>query len=77
VVLACLAQVFEEEGALDRLEAFVSAHGAAFYDLPPNKGTLELRRRERPIQPPDTVSAGRDTIRVFASATELYWTVSC
>jgi dihydroorotase len=77
VALACLAQVFEAADALDRLEAFASEHGAAFYDLPPNKGTIELRRRERPIQPPDTVCAGRDTIQVFASATELYWTVSC
>ena len=32
-----LAQVFEEEGALDRLEGFASLHGPAFYGLPPNE----------------------------------------
>ena len=31
-----LAHVFEEDGALDRLEGFTSPHGAAFYRLPPN-----------------------------------------
>ncbi len=34
--LSILAHVFEEEGALDRLEAFTSLNGAAFYRLPPN-----------------------------------------
>ena len=36
VAMPCVAQVFDEEGALDRLEAFVSLNGAAFYGLPPN-----------------------------------------
>ncbi|MFX0544536.1 dihydroorotase [Roseovarius sp. S1116L3] len=42
--LPILAHVFEEEGALDRLEAFTSLNGPAFYGLPPNEGTLTLRR---------------------------------
>ena len=32
------AQVFEAEGALDRLEGFASLNGPAFYGLPPNEG---------------------------------------
>jgi dihydroorotase len=44
VTLPVLAHVFEEEGALDRLEAFVSLHGAAFYGVPPNAGTVTLER---------------------------------
>jgi dihydroorotase len=42
--LECYAQVFDEEGALDRLEAFASENGARFYGLPFNEGTVTLER---------------------------------
>ncbi|MHB1359746.1 MAG: dihydroorotase [Rhodocyclaceae bacterium] len=38
------AEVFEAAGALDKLEAFASFHGADFYGLPRNRDTLSLRR---------------------------------
>ena len=40
------AQVFEEEGVLDRLEAFTSVNGPTFYGLPLNTGTVQLERNE-------------------------------
>lgn len=46
-------QVFEEEGALDRFEAFASEHGARFYGLPLNDGKLTLERFEHQI--PETI----------------------
>jgi dihydroorotase len=46
-------QVFEEEGALDRFEAFASEHGARFYGLPLNDGKLMLERFEHQI--PETI----------------------
>jgi dihydroorotase len=36
------AEAFEAAGALERLEAFASEHGAAFYRLPRNEGRLTL-----------------------------------
>ena len=36
------AQVFDEEGALDKLEGFASVHGAEFYGLALNEGTMTL-----------------------------------
>jgi dihydroorotase len=36
--------VFDEDGALDRFEGFASEHGARFYGLPLNEGTVTLRR---------------------------------
>ncbi|WP_375382371.1 dihydroorotase [uncultured Sphingomonas sp.] len=36
--------VFDEEGALDRFEGFASEHGARFYGLPLNDGTVMLVR---------------------------------
>ena len=42
--MAILAHVFEEEGALDKLEGFTSLNGPAFYRLPVNPGKLTLKR---------------------------------
>ena len=44
--LEAYAQVFDEEGALDRLEAFASQDGPRFYGLPANEGTVTLERGE-------------------------------
>ncbi len=42
--MALYATAFEAAGRLDRLEAFASLNGPAFYGLPPNTGTLTLER---------------------------------
>lgn len=42
--LEAYAQVFDEEGALDRFEGFASEHGPRFYGLPLNEGTVTLAR---------------------------------
>jgi dihydroorotase len=42
--LELYAEVFEELGVLDRLEAFASFNGADFYGLPRNGDTVTLRR---------------------------------
>jgi dihydroorotase len=38
------AQAFDQADALDKLEAFASIHGPAFYGLPRNTGTITLKR---------------------------------
>jgi dihydroorotase len=53
--LESYAQVFEEEGALDRLEAFASINGARFYGLPPNPQTVTLEKVETRV--PDAIGA--------------------
>jgi len=45
LALGLYAEVFDGEGALDRLEAFASLNGAAFYGLPPNADKITLRRK--------------------------------
>jgi dihydroorotase len=52
--LETYASVFEEEGALDRFEAFASEHGPRFYGLPLNEGEIALERVEVTI--PETMS---------------------
>ena len=47
--LESYATVFEDEGALDRLEGFASEHGARFYGLPLNDGQVTLERAEAAV----------------------------
>jgi dihydroorotase len=42
--LEAYLRVFEEEGAIDRFEGFAAEHGARFYGLPLNDGTVTLVR---------------------------------
>ena len=51
--LESYATVFEEEGALERLEDFASVFGAQFYGLPLSQGTVTLRRSETAV--PETI----------------------
>jgi dihydroorotase len=44
VAMATYARVFEEEGALDKLEAFASLNGPKHYRLPPNEETITLEK---------------------------------
>jgi len=44
--LESYATVFDDEGALDKFEAFASLNGPRFYGLPLNEGTITLERAE-------------------------------
>ncbi|MDY7546462.1 dihydroorotase [Glaciimonas sp. CA11.2] len=43
--LELYAQAFDQVGALDKLEAFASFNGPAFYNLPRNQGFVTLKRQ--------------------------------
>ena len=45
VAIESYTKVFEEEGALDKLEAFASLNGPGHYGLPPNTDTITLEKR--------------------------------
>ena len=55
--------MFEEEGALDRFEGFASEHGARFYGLPLNEGTMTLKRIRQVV--PGEVDGGGAAIVPF------------
>jgi dihydroorotase len=44
VAIETYAKVFEEEGALDKLEAFAALNGARHYRLPPNEERITLEK---------------------------------
>ena len=66
--------VFEEEGALDRFEAFASLNGPRFYGLPVNDGTITLRREANPV--PGIVEANGTPVVPFHAGETLGWRLS-
>ena len=68
-----LAHVFDEEGALNRLEGFTSLHGAAFYGLAPNEATLTLTKHESVQTFPDKVMTEAGPVTVFNPGFALHW----
>ncbi|MFZ1815627.1 MAG: dihydroorotase [Rhizobiaceae bacterium] len=73
--LSCLAHVFEEERALDRLEGFVSEHGANWYGMPPSQETIRLVRRGKPVAFPTRIETGAGPVTVFDPMFAIYWEV--
>ena len=69
--LESYATVFEEEDALDRLEAFASENGARFYGLPLNHDTVTLERAELRI--PERIEHGDIELVPFHAGETLRW----
>ena len=65
------AQAFDAAGALDKLEGFASFHGADFYSLPRNSGTITLHRES--WTPPDSFAFGDATLKPLATGEALQW----
>ncbi|WP_424973861.1 dihydroorotase [Dinoroseobacter sp. S124A] len=73
--MACLAHVFEEEDALDKLEGFASLHGPAHYGLAPNEATITLERSETPVPYPARIETGAGPVTLFDPGHPLHWHV--
>lgn len=71
--LESYATVFDEERALDRLEAFASENGARFYGLPLNEGSVTLDRAQAEV--PARMQAGAEEIVPFLSGETLRWSL--
>jgi dihydroorotase len=67
--------VFEQDNALDKLEAFTSLNGPAWYGLPVNEDTITLIKRENPVQFPAKIETGAGTVTVFDPMFPLHWEV--
>jgi dihydroorotase len=65
------AQAFDSANALDRLEAFASFNGAAFYGLPRNSGSITLRRES--WTPPVSYPFGQAQLKPLAGGEPLAW----
>jgi dihydroorotase len=65
------ATAFEQAGALDKLEAFASLNGPAFYGLPVNEGTITLKRE--PWTLPATVPFGEAALVPLNAGEQINW----
>ena len=65
------AQAFDSVGALNRLEAFASFHGADFYGLPRNTDTITLTRET--WTPPESFAFGDAQLKPLGSGERLAW----
>jgi len=69
--LELYAEAFEAAGALDKLEAFASFNGPAFYGLPRNTGTVTLRKQA--WTPPESVPFGDAQLKPLRGGETLAW----
>ena len=68
-----LAHVFEEEGALDKLEGFASVNGPQFYGLPLNGDKITLEKRDEAATFPARIETGEGPVTVFDPGFPIYW----
>ena len=73
--MGVLAQVFENEKKLARLENFVSRFGAEFYGEPLNTDTLTLVRQDEPVEFPKKIETGDGPVTVFDPEIDVFWKV--
>jgi dihydroorotase len=71
--LELYAEVFEQAGALDKLEAFASFNGPDFYGLPRNTDTITLQKSEWTV--PSTMSFGNSKVVPIKAAETITWKV--
>ena len=69
--LELYAEVFAEDGALDKFEAFASLNGPALYRLPVNEQRVTLRREEWRV--PKRIGDGELAVMPFRAGETLRW----
>ena len=67
-------EMFEEDGAIDRFEAFASENGPNFYGLPLNDGTITLERRASEV--PTSLPGAGTAIIPFQAGETLRWRIA-
>ena len=64
-------EAFAQAGALDKLEAFASLNGPAFYGLPRNEGTITLKREAWTL--PESVAMGEHQLVPLNAGETINW----
>ena len=73
--MSILAEVFEQDNALDKLEAFTSLNGPAFYGLPVNETQITLTKGA-PVTYPAKIDTQDGPVTVFDPGFPLHWSLS-
>jgi dihydroorotase len=75
VAIETYAKVFEEEGALDKLEAFASLNGPRHYRLPPNAARITLEKSAWTAPAEVKVEGPDDKALVYRGGETIEWRV--
>ncbi len=70
-----LAHLFEQNDALNRLEAFTSQNGAAFYRLPQNEARITLVKSAQATVFPAKIVSDAGPVTVFDPGFAVHWRV--
>lgn len=73
VALSLYAQVFDECGKINKLEAFTSFHGPDFYGLPRNTQTVTLRQAKQLV--PESLGFGKESLIPLRAGQSVEWQV--
>ncbi len=73
--MSILAEIFEQDQALDQLEAFTSRNGPAFYGLPVNEAQITLTKGD-PVTYPAKIDTQDGPVTVFDPGFPLHWSLS-
>jgi dihydroorotase len=71
--LELYAEAFDSVDALAKLQGFASEHGAAFYDLPHNEGTVTLVKESWDV--PSTYPFGSDVVVPLRAGERIQWRI--
>jgi dihydroorotase len=74
--MALLAHVFEEDGALDKLESFASKNGPAFYGLSENQTQMTLIKSAHATEFPAKIDSAEGPVTVFDPGFPVFWSVA-
>ena len=71
-----IAQIFDNENSLDKMENFISKNGANHYKLDFNKDKISIYKSDKALQFKENLDVGINTIKIFNPGFPVYWMVS-
>ena len=71
-----LAQVFENNNQLDKLEKFISINGTLHYELPINKDMITLVRLDKPLCFREFLKVQDQRIKIFKPPFNVFWNLN-
>ena len=73
--MSILAQIFENEKSLQKLESFVSIYGANHYNLKINKEKIKLIKMDKPLKLNSSLYVNFETVSIFNPEFPIFWDV--
>ena len=70
-----LAQIFENENSISKLESFVSVNGAKHYSLKINKEKIKLSKFREPFKFKKALIVKNINIKIFNPDFPIFWKV--